>query len=574
MWRVVASSVLMASVAQAGVFGNVSAEGQAQTLDATTPNGTTQSVRSLLISENLGLHYAGTPFGPNAVLLSAGFEGMNMNAFGDAGALLSGRSATLDLAIGLFPRRALPLRLYVRGTLTDGGPQSIATLGGREALAFGANVHLEPFVWAPGLRVDAEQLNFTGIGTTTPLADVRRALTASLYKQLDTHQVTATLRVTQENRTVVGEWLGVNLLGSWTSPKHSTTLMAESVDRSHLIVPLPGAASSMVERNVRFAHQQRWTPRFFTDATGRLSDVRFDNASGTQGGATVGASWQPFEQHELAASATGDVGFATTTATTKVGSTAGGAARVGYGRVIGPVRPGVFAGTMAQHCANCVGLTDGWMASVDTGVSVSTVGFERFDAQADYRVALVRAPMGRGGNRTEHHAKGTGRVRIGARSEVYTLIGYDDGYRDYIDLLSGGIATLREQAFTIGGGAQTTLGRGTGNLDLRHLRGASVIPQSPFSLGPPLTARSVTQLSANVMLPVLPWLDAHAGGLAGWTVLDSNLPLTTITGNVGVTARFGRFTSSLSWNVVRNDTQGFVTTQHLVRLSLARPFDF
>ena len=105
-----------------------------------------------------------------------------------------------------------------RDALTDGGPQSIATLGGREALAFGANVHLEPFAWAPGLRVDAEQLNFTGIGTTKPLADVRRSLTASLYKQLDTHQVTATLRVTQENRTVVGEWLGVNLLGSWTTP--------------------------------------------------------------------------------------------------------------------------------------------------------------------------------------------------------------------------------------------------------------------------------------------------------------------------------------------------------------------
>lgn len=68
-------------------------------LEATTPNGSTQSVRSLLISENLGLHYAGTPFGPNAVLLSAGFEGMNMNGFGDAGALLSGRSATLDLAV-------------------------------------------------------------------------------------------------------------------------------------------------------------------------------------------------------------------------------------------------------------------------------------------------------------------------------------------------------------------------------------------------------------------------------------------------------------------------------------------
>lgn len=572
-WAVI-SACCIATVAQAGVFGFASAQGQAQTFEATGANGATTGTRSLLISENLGLHYAGTPFGPNALLLGAGFEGMNVNAFGDTGSLMSGRAATVDLSVGLFPRRALPLRLYVRGTLTDGSPQSFATLGGRESLAYGANVHLEPYKLLPGLRLDAEQHHFTGFGTATPLGDVRRTLTATLYKSFDAHQVTATARVTQEARTAVGEWLGANLLLSWTSPKHTTTVLAESVDRSRLVLLLPNAPRSMVERTVRLGHQQRWTARFFTDATARLSDVRLDSATGTQGAAAVGAAWQPLEQHELQLSATGDVGFATTSATTQTGSTAGGSARAGYGRPLGPVRPGVSVGAMAQHCANCVGLKDGWLGAFETGASVSTLGFERFDAQLDYRLALVRAPMGRGGNRTEHHARANGRIRLPMRGELNLLVAWDDGYRDYIDLSSGGIATLREQAFTVGAGVHTTIGRGTAGVDARHARGLAVLPAATFSFGPPLTAREVTQVTATALVPVSPIFDAQAGALGAWTVLDGGRPLTTYGGNVGLTARVGRFTSQLTWNVMRNDTAGFVTTQHLVRLSLSRPFDF
>lgn len=566
--------LLLGLVLRAGVYGDVSAQGQAQTFEATNPNGASSSARSLIIAENLGLHYAGTPFGPNAVLLGAGLQAMNVNGFGDAGSLVSGRSATLDLSVGLFPRRALPLRLYARGTLTDGGPQSFATLGGREALAVGANVHLEPFKLLPGLRLDAEHLSFTGLGATKPLGDVRRTLAATLYRQIDSHQVSATLRVTNEERALIGQWLGVGLLGSWTSPTHTTTLSAESVDRSRLTVPLPGAATSMVDRTLRLNHQQRWTRRLFSDASARLTDVRFDAASGTQGGATAGVSWQPFELHELSLSAAGEVGFATTTASPTTGSTAGGMGRVGYARELGPVRAGAFVGGMAQHCQNCVGLTDGWMGSFDVGVSASTVAFSRFDAQADYRAALVRAPMGRGGNRTEHHGKVTGRVRLWGRSDAYALVGYDDGFRDYIDLSSGGIASLHEQALSLGGGLQASVWRGMVSVDARHLRGNAVIPASPFSLGPPQTAREVTQLTANALMPVLPWLDANGGASAGWTVLDGGRPLSTFTTNLGVSARVGRFTSSLTWSLYRNDTQGFVTTQHLVRLAVSRPFDF
>ncbi|MBL8923043.1 MAG: hypothetical protein JNJ54_29610 [Myxococcaceae bacterium] len=575
MSRAVVTVMLWAAAAQAGVSGQASVQGQVQTLETKAPNGVTIGTRALTLSENLGIHYTGTPFGANAVLLSAGFEGMNMNAFGDAGALMSGRTGTIDLSVGLFPRRALPVRLYARGTLTDGGPQSFASFGGREAIAFGVNLNLEPGKYLPGLRLDAEQMNYTALGSNRTLGDLRRTLNATLFKQFGEHQVNLTTRLMQESRVLTGDWLGVFLIGTWTSPRHTTTLMADHIDRSRLAVQLPGQApTTVVERNARLSHQQRWTPRLFTDVSLRVTDARFPTAWGTQGGGTVGASWQPFEQHELVMSGSADVGFAATSTNTRVGSLSGGSARAGYGRSFGYVRPGVSVGGLAQHCANCVGLVDGWLGAFDVGASVATMGFTRFDAQLEYRMALVRAPAGRGGNRTEHHAKGTGRFRINSRSEVYALVGYDDGYRDFIDVLSGGIATLREQAFTVGGGVQATLGRGTGSLDARHSRGNAVIPQSTFTFGPPPTAREVTQLNATVLLPVLPWLDTSAGGVAAWTVIDNTQPLTTFGGNVGASARFGRFTSTLAWSVMRNDVSGSVTTQHLVRLSLSRPFDF
>jgi hypothetical protein len=572
---VVVSVVLFAAVSHAGVSGYASVQGQAQTIDTKAPNGVTIGTRSLMLSENLGIHYTGTPFGPNAVMVSAGFEGMNMNAFGDSGALVAGRAATIDLSVGLFPKRALPVRLYARGTLTDGGPQSIATAGGRESIAFGVDLNLEPGKILPGLRLNAEQLSYTGLGSPTILGDLRRTLNATLYKQFGAHHVNVTTRLLQESRILTGDWFGIHVGGTWTSPRHTTTLVAEHIDRSRLALQLPGLPpTSMLERSVRLGHQQRWSQRLFTDASLRFTDARFATAWGTQGGGSVGVSWQPFEAHELVTSAQADAAFAATDVNSRVGSMTGGAARVGYWRGLGYVRPGVSVGGLAQHCANCTGLTDGWLGSFDVGANVASMGFARFDAQLEYRMALVRAPISRGGNRTEHHAKANGRFRINARSEVFALVGYDDGYRDYIDLLSGSIATLREQAFTVGGGVQATIGRGTGSVDARHSRGSAVIPQTTFTFGPPPTARQVTQLNATVLLPVLPWLDTSAGGIAAWTVIDNALPLSTIGGNVGATARFGRFSSSLSYNVMRNDISGAVTTQHLIRLTLARPFDF
>lgn len=586
--RVVVLFTLLGSAgaALAGTFGFVSAQGQGQVLDTRTPGGEQSTTASLLLQENLGIHYAGLPFGPSVAMLGAGLEAMNVNAFGTGGALMNGRAATLDLSLGLLPRRAMPVRLYVRGTVTDGGPQSLATLGGRESLAYGTNINVEPQWFLPGLRIDAEEHRFTGQGTTTPLGDIRRALSVTLYRTIKAQQLYANVRVEEEERTVVGQWLGVNGTLSWGGPSHQTTALGSYLERSldfagqgpgvGLVTGvLPGGARALRERQLRVNHVQRWTPRFFTDLSGRLSDARFAGGVGVLGGAGLAAGWQPLEREELSLSAGADVGFSVTdnALLTSSSRTVGGLIRAGYAKPFAFLKPGAFVGASTQYCVACVGLTDGLLTSVDAGLSVGTLGFERFDALAEYRVALVRAPEGRGGNRTEHHARLTGRVRLFERGELTLLVGYDDGVRDYLDVLAGGFGTLREQTFTAGAGVSVPVGRGTGALDVRHVRGHSALLASQITAGPPLTARETTQVNATVLVPLHSSLDFNVGGLGSWTVLDGAPPLSTVAFNAGLTARLGRISAQLSYQLSRSDALNLVTTQHFLRLSLSRPFE-
>ncbi len=586
--RVVLTTVLtVATAAHADTFGFLSAQGQGQLLTTQDPNGAQRSSASLLLQENLGLHYAGLPFGPSVAMVGAGLEASNVNVFGPAGALLSGRAATLDLSVGLLPRRALPLRLYVRGTVSDGGPQSVATLGGRESLAYGANINLEPYWLLPGLRLDAEEHRFTGPGTTTPLGDIRRTLSATLYRSIGAHQLNAIVRVDQEQRTQLGQWFGVNTTLSWASPTHQTTVLGSYLTRSLDFAGgspgvgvgsrvLPGGARAISERQLRLSHVQRWTPRFSTELTGRLSDARFAGGSGALGGAGLSAGWQPLPNEELSFSAGGDVGVATTTnpVATSSAQTIGATARVGYARPIAFLKPGVFVGANTQYCGGCAGLTNGLLTSLDAGLSLSTLGFQRFDLSGDYRLALVRAPVGRGGNRTEHHARVTARVRVLDRNEVSLLGAYDDGMRDYLDVAEAGIATLHEQAVTGGLGVSVPLWRGTGALDVRHVRGRSAVLASPFTQGPPLTARELTQVNATVLMPLTSSLDVSLGGQGSWTVIDAARPLSTLGVTAGVVVRAGRLSAQLSYQWSRSDTAALVTTQHFLRLSLFRPFEF
>lgn len=569
------AALLVAAPGLAGVTGEVSVQAQGLSLLGQGPEGSTRSTASLLLQENLGLHYSGMPFGPSVALLQAGLEAMNVNVWGTGGALVSGRAATLDLSVGLLPRRSLPVRLYVRGTIAEGGAQSIATLGGRESLLYGVGVNLEPGEVLPGLRLEAQEHRFTGLGTTTPLGDLRRSASAATFKAFGEHQVSLGVRFDQEQRTALGAWMGASVNGSWLSPVHQTTLLLSWLDRTQQPAAIPGLQAG-VERSARVAHVQRLGPNLSVEASARLGDARFHGATGLLAGGALGATFRPFEAHELLLSAGAEAGYTETRRdgdpAAAPGRTAAGNARASYARVLGPVRLGVVAGGGAQWCG-CVGLADGALSTLEAGASVASLGLQHLDLQGDYTLLWVTAPLGRGGKRLEHHGHLSGRTRLGPADLVLTL-GYDDGFRDFIDVKTGVLSSLHEQVFAGSLGGTAALGAGSVSAEVRHLRGAALVAATPFIDGPPPTARVLTNVNVNGLYPVTSYLEVTAGGLASWTVLDTQQPLTTLGAQAGTTLRLGRLTASLQYQFVRSDTAGLLTTQHLLRLYLSRPFEF
>lgn len=564
------SVVLVGSTAGwAGVTGQVSATGQGQAFVTGTGPQASASLTALL-QENVGVHYAGLPFGPSVALLGAGVEAFNVNGFGAGAEAVSSRAATLDLSVGLLPRRGVPLRLFARGTLAQGAPQTFASFGGRESLAYGLSLNVEPGGPWPGLRLDAEEQRFTGFGTTTPLGDLRRVGTVSLSRSFGVHQGHLSVRMEQDQRTLSGTWLGLSATGTWLSPTHQTNLVGSVTSRSVFGTALQ-PAGALVEKGVRVGHVQRFSPRLTLDVNGRLSDAHLNGAVGAKGMLGAGVTLQPFAEHELLLSASADVGF-TQAAAEGSGAAAGVGARAGYGRALGPVRAGAFVGGGTQYCG-CVGLTAGFLSSLDTGVSLGSVGFQNVDLRADYRLSAVDAPMGRGGRRLEHHATVSGRVRLGAHVELVAQGGYDDGFRDFIDLTTGSVGALHEQAFFVGGTAAVSFQRGSVSLDARHGRGNALIPNSPFVAGPPPAARAVTALNLTAYYPALPFLDLTAGANAQWTALDDVAPLSNVGGSAGATLRLGRITLALVYQLTRADALGFLTTQHFLRAQVSRPFE-
>lgn len=249
---------LTAATALAGLTGEVSASGQVQVLDAQQPGGASRQSTAALLSENLSLHYAGMPFGTSVAMLGAGLHASNLNLWSDAGPL-SARTASASLSVGFLPRRAVPVRLYVRGTLAEGAPQLVPTLGGRESLAFGANVSLEPRGWAPGVRADFDEQHFSAPGAVEVLGDVRRAASLVLARPFGAHRVSLGVRFDQEHRALSGDWSRVGVDGQWLAPGQQLTLSLAQVDRLPLTTALVPTATR--ERQGRAEYGLRWSPQ-------------------------------------------------------------------------------------------------------------------------------------------------------------------------------------------------------------------------------------------------------------------------------------------------------------------------
>ncbi|MFZ5445487.1 MAG: hypothetical protein ACOZQL_36185 [Myxococcota bacterium] len=561
------SGALCASVALAGLTGEVSATGQVQVLDAQQPGGTTRQSNAALLSENLSLHYAGMPFGPSVAMLAAGLHASNLNLWSDAGAF-SARTASADLSVGLLPRRAVPVRLYVRGTLAEGAPQFVPTLGGRESLAFGANVNLEPGGWTPGVRADFDEQHFTAPGAAELLGDLRRAATLTLSRPFGAHRVSLGVRFDQEHRALSGDWSRVGVDGQWLAPNQQLTLSLAQIDRLPLVSPLMPAATR--ERQGRVEYGLRWSPQLATQLQARVGDATFAAGTGALGSAGVGVQWRPWLAHELTIAGSGDVGFAQTSGA-GTSSSLGGALRLGYGRPVGPLKLGAAAGATTQWCS-CVGLSEGLLSSVELSASVGTWAVERLEARADYRFSAIDAPMGRGGRRLEHHVSLFSRLRVTSWGHATLTAGYDDGFRDYVDVTAS-LASLHEQALFVSAAFTFSLARGTATVEARHSRGSAVLPAGSLVQGSPLVARTVTGGTVTALVPISPRVDATLGTQAAWTTLDAAPPLANVGVQAGVAVRLGRITVLTQYQLGFARAQELSSTQHFIRLTLTRPFE-
>jgi len=274
--------------------------------------------------------------------------------------------------------------------------------------------------------------------------------------------------------------------------------------------------------------------------------------------------------HEFAVSANADLGFTDTSGAGHSTST-GGSGRLSYARPLGPVQLGAFGGGGTQWCA-CAGLAHGFLSSFDAGATVSTVGLANLEARADYRFSLVDAPTGRGGKHLEHHVSAFARSRFTSWGQATLSGGYDDGFRDYIDINST-LSSLHEQALSIGAALTVALGRGSGTIEARHVRGAAVLPPAGLASGPPVTARAISSGSITCLVPITHGLDASLGGRAAWTTLDASAPLFAAGATASASLRLGRIVATLQYEFGSSSTQGLGTFQHFLRFSLMRPFE-
>ncbi len=562
--------VALSASALAGVTGHVSSEGQAISISSYDRVGGTRQAASLMLEESIGLHYSGMPFGPSVALIAAGVEALNVNSW-SSGASLSGRAASIDLSVGLFPRRALPVRIYAHGTLTDGSGPSVLTMGNRESLLYGASLNLDPDQKWPGARLEAQEQRMTALGSKRTLGDVTRMVSGSVYRSFGEHQVNLGAQFRQDEREVLGKIDNFLVNGSWTSPRHQTGLVLGETERTLLPAGLAGVSPS-TDRFGRLWHVQRWFPELSTDASAHVVDSSFANGTGTQVGVGVGASWKPLAAHDFLLSGSADVGATRSQnpGGTATGSVGGGGLRAAYSRPVRRFVGGAAFGASATHCS-CVGSIEATRSMVDGTLTLGTLDFERFNASAEYTVAWVQAPPVLGGARFEHHARLAGQARIHQVLGQLSL-GYDDSVRDYVDVTTNQIVPFHERVFVGAISALVPIASGTLSAEARHARGASFSSPSPFVNAPLSSARTTTHVSLDALYPVGTRVEARAGALADWTTLSGSQGLFTAGGQATISVRFGRLIGALSYQYTRSDVSGLATNQHLVRLMLSRPF--
>jgi hypothetical protein len=564
----IAPLAVLAGDARASVTGTVEVQGQSTASQSQAGGPGTQTA---ILMETLTLHYAGMPLGAAVAVATAGGGVSNVRGWSDGSRQFDARVYSFDGSLGLLPRRALPLRLYASGSVPDGSPGLLNAAGAGPSLLYGGTLNSEPGRFLPGLRLDASEARSSRPGHPT-MSDLQQRLVASGFGGLAGQRVDVAVRTERESRDGAGE-LGTRAATlSISSPFHQTNVLATDVHRS--FASLSGITD---DRTASATSNQRWSSRLSTQLGGRLVEASAAAATGTFGDASASATWIPVQdRQQVTLSGSANAGFTRTSAPGQRtdGSTSGAAARAGWSRPVGPLTLGLGAGAAMNNC-DCAAAASGTATQIDGSASVALLPSRGLSAQADYTLVSASAPLARGGDRLENHARAFGRVPIGAASHLNGSLAYDDAVRELVDITSGRSAAVRERAVAASVGAATRLGPAALWAELRHTRGRVVTEAgSPFVVGNALSIPAVTTAQGNFS-----WSPRYAfllqGQLIGTlTELDGRPDTTSIGANASLTWRLGRISVSLNYQTFRVDVGAAnPTLQQSVRGVLSRPFE-
>jgi hypothetical protein len=601
--------LLAAPSARANVTGNVEVQSQTTQNQGAPGAGATQST---LLMESLALHYAGLPFGPDVAIATAGGAFSNVTGWG-SGLQLQGRVFSFDGSVGFLPRRAVPLRLYGGGSIEDGATGVLASRGPGPSVLYGAALNLEPSHWLPGLRLDASEGRSSRPGHDA-MSDVQRRVVASGFGTVAGQRVNLAVRLDDDHRDLAGNESVRTATLDLSSPRHQTTFLLSETRRSlavEAILPpgglpaLPPPSGITSDRLLSGTSDQRWSQVFSTQLAGRLSDAGADGASGRLGDGRAAVTWIPLRTtNQLTLSANGSAGFARTTTPRRLvngasgpevapevdvaGASWGAGTRAAFGRPLGPLSAGLAVGASvnafsttscdrpgaAPGSGECGFGNDGLTRQLDATGSLALLPAGRVSGTLEYTIARAVAPIGRGGDRLENHARATGRLPAGESSSVSAGLSYDDGFRELLDIESGRAAGVHEQAVTGSLGLSTHLGRVALSTEVRHSRGSVVTGSSIFVAGGATQVRSMTSGYGTASWSPFRDLALQAQVLGSRADLTRAPGITSAGANAALVWRLGRMNASLQYQGARVQYDGSPPTlQQSIRTVLSRPFE-
>ena len=563
-WLLSAVALLAARPAHANVNGSLELESLTHQNLTAGADGSP----STLLMERFSLRYAGLPFGPSVAVATAGGAFSNATGWMGTGARTEGRVASFDASIGFLPRRAVPLRLYGSGTFDAGTSGALASQGAGPTLLYGAALNLEPGS-LPGMRLDAAESRSSRPGHPDG-SDVQRRLVASSYGTVARQRVNLGVRLEDDQRDGAGEITSMGATLNVSAAPHQTTLLATEVRRS-----IPSLAGITSDRTLSGDSNQRWSPDLATQVGLRVLEAGAPGAKGTISDARAAFTWVALPgTRQLTLSGGGSAGRARTSTASIAGSgdSYGASARVGLTGPLGRFTGGLGLGSSLDTC-DCSFGNDGTTTLLEATVSAGLPAQGRGSAQAEYRLVRALAPMSRGGDRIEHHARAMGRLSVNAASALNASLSYDDGVRELLDITTGRAASLHERV--IGGSVGVTRNVGAVSLsgDVRHTRG-SLVTSGSFVAGRARQARTSTGGQATLAWRPRPELGVQAQAIGTWTTLDDGTSVGSFGANAALSWRLGLITASLQYQASRVELVGLESSfQHSVRAVVARPFE-